>query len=424
VPEVSVVVASYRWPEALCLSLGSALEQTVENIEVLVVEDGDDTASREVVRETADERVRWSSLRPGSGSQAGPNQRARDLARAPIVAYLGHDDIWDRRHLSGLLDVLTPDVDLAHAATCVIEEPSTVPAHASDPGVPAPEIIGGGVLRLAGLDPWTPETFVPPSSIAHRRSAPQIPPWPDPASTPWPVDYVLMREAVDLGVRIAATGEATVFKVASGLRPDSYRTRNVDPQRRILSALAADPDLGRHLVEYALARGATRHSGAPAPARPGEAADRNRRNRGLPPVFRPRQATWDPGSDLLGRGFHPPERDSGGTYAWIDARGRIAIRLDAPPGRDPLRLRVTIRHVAAPEQLDQLVVDLDGEQVDPEVLPSAEDCIRFGFSLGRPARGPVVEIGFTVPPIVPAEHDPASPDQRVLGVALSRVEVF
>ena len=39
-PRVTVVIASYRWPEALRLSLQTALDQTVREIEVIVVEDG------------------------------------------------------------------------------------------------------------------------------------------------------------------------------------------------------------------------------------------------------------------------------------------------------------------------------------------------------------------------------------------------
>ena len=222
-PRVSVVIASYRWPEALRLSLAGALAQTVDQIEVLVIEDGADEASRRLVRELGDPRVHWLRRLPGSGSQAGPNALGRRCAAAPVVAYLGQDDVWDERHLESLLAGFSPGIDVVHAVTLYLEEPSALPAHASVPAAPLPIELGGGSLRLAGLSPWGPECFVPPSSLAHRRDSRAIGDWPDPSTTGWPVDYAFLLACHARTPALPARGPPRSSSTQPGFAPTATR---------------------------------------------------------------------------------------------------------------------------------------------------------------------------------------------------------
>jgi glycosyltransferase involved in cell wall biosynthesis len=85
----------------------TALWQTYANLEVLVVGDGCTDDSEEIVASFADPRVRWHNLPANSGSQAGPNRAALELARGEFVAYLGHDDVWLPTHLAWLMDAVS-----------------------------------------------------------------------------------------------------------------------------------------------------------------------------------------------------------------------------------------------------------------------------------------------------------------------------
>jgi hypothetical protein len=422
-PHVSVVIASYRWPEALRLSLAGALSQTVEQIEVLVVEDGVDEASRGVVEEFGDPRVRWLRRVPGSGSQAGPNKLGRRCAIAPVVAYLGQDDVWDRRHLECLLAVFSPGIDVVHAVTLCLEEPSAVPAHQSVPAAPIPIELGGGTLRLAGLSPWRPEYFVPPSSLAHRRRSRCIGDWPDPSSTGWPVDYAFLLGCRARHARFASSRAPTVFKYAAGVRPDSYKRRDVTPQRAVTAQLRLEPGLGDRLLKLGLAAGIPGDDGAPRSARPGAIADHNRRMRGLPSRFGPPVTRWEASAEVAGRGWHPPERDELGAFAWTDARTRTTVRFDAPSARARVGVRLHVRHAVVPEQLSCLRVDVDAEEVALERHLVSGRHVMTAW-LERPARAEVVEVGLQTLGVVPAETVEGSVDRRVLGVAVERIELL
>ncbi|MEX0786573.1 MAG: glycosyltransferase family 2 protein [Dehalococcoidia bacterium] len=92
-PLASVVIPTYNRAQFIGRAVGSALGQTLQDIEVIVVDDGSRDATASVVREIDDGRVRYMKLdrRTGGG-------RARNVgiaaARAEWVAFLDSDDEW------------------------------------------------------------------------------------------------------------------------------------------------------------------------------------------------------------------------------------------------------------------------------------------------------------------------------------------
>jgi glycosyltransferase involved in cell wall biosynthesis len=114
-PLVSVVIPTYNWSAVLRYSIRTALWQTYSNLEVLVVGDCCTDDSEHVVGSFGDPRLRWHNLQENSGSQAGPNSAALDLARGDFIAYLGHDDVWLPTHLAWLMEgVAQTGSQLAH----------------------------------------------------------------------------------------------------------------------------------------------------------------------------------------------------------------------------------------------------------------------------------------------------------------------
>jgi hypothetical protein len=403
-PRVSVVIASYRWPEALRLSLESALAQTVEDLEVLVVEDGPDRSSRAVVRAAADRRAKWLSLPATTGSQARPNALGVARARAPVVAYLGHDDIWHPEHLAELLDVLGPGVDVAHAVTVML-------------GPGAPERVA-----LAGCATWTPAAFVPPSSVAHWRVSGRVGEWISPESSGLPIDYAFLVSAHDRGATFRSSEVPTVFKFPAAWRLDSYQTRDVGPQISLRRRLRADAGVGRRLVAEARAAGVPGEYRPPTPAAPGVIADYNRRFKGLPARFSPPLTCWTP-SQMRFPGWHPAESDERGPYAWTGPEDSALVRLD-PPGTGQLGVRLRIRHAVDHGQLDRLAVELDGTEVAlSRTLDPGGEIALTGW-LDRGPRAPVVEVRVRVPTMVPGGREPTAPDPRRLGVAVSEIRLL
>lgn len=104
----TVIVPTHDHGPTLRFALASALAQTVEDIEVLVIGDGVPDVTREIVGELSreDERVRFFD-RP-KGPRHGELYRHEVLgeARGEIVCYLCDDDLWLPEHVEAVREGL------------------------------------------------------------------------------------------------------------------------------------------------------------------------------------------------------------------------------------------------------------------------------------------------------------------------------
>ena len=114
-PRISVLMPTYDHAAFVWRAIESLLAQTLADWELLIVDDGspDDTRAA-VACYLNDPRVRYRRLRHNVGLGAALN-RALDLARAPLVAYLPSDDVYYPEHLAELAACLErrPDAILA-----------------------------------------------------------------------------------------------------------------------------------------------------------------------------------------------------------------------------------------------------------------------------------------------------------------------
>jgi len=102
-PRVSVVIPTRLRPALVPRAVRSALAQALTDIEVVVVIDGPDPDTREVLAAIADPRLRIVELERSGGAPAARNVGV-DHARAAWTALLDDDDEWlpepgPRRHL-------------------------------------------------------------------------------------------------------------------------------------------------------------------------------------------------------------------------------------------------------------------------------------------------------------------------------------
>ena len=79
-PRVTVVMATYNWATVLPYSIGSVLDQTFTDFELLVIGDGCTDESGEVVAAIGDPRVQWHNLDTNTGHQTGPNNEGIELS--------------------------------------------------------------------------------------------------------------------------------------------------------------------------------------------------------------------------------------------------------------------------------------------------------------------------------------------------------
>jgi glycosyltransferase involved in cell wall biosynthesis len=101
-PLVSVVIPTWNRPQLVVRAVRSALRQTLEAIEVIVVVDGPDDVTVPVLREINDSRVKIKALPlnlgPGEARNAGVGE-----AKSRWVAFLDDDDEWFPQKLEAQL---------------------------------------------------------------------------------------------------------------------------------------------------------------------------------------------------------------------------------------------------------------------------------------------------------------------------------
>ena len=96
-PDFSIVVPLYNKVAEISRCLRSALGQTYENFELIVIDDGSTDGGDEVVRSFQDQRLRF--LQQANQGLAETRNNGTRAAKSPIVAFLDADDEWLPTHL-------------------------------------------------------------------------------------------------------------------------------------------------------------------------------------------------------------------------------------------------------------------------------------------------------------------------------------
>lgn len=370
-PEVSVIVATYNWADALRCSLASILAQTMGDFEVLIVGDACTDESAAVVESFGDQRLHWFNLPANSGSQSIPNNYGLERARAPNIAYLGHDDLWWPTHLEQGLALLTPDGPADVVAAAAISY--------------GPE--GSGVRAITGLFPeggFTPRYFFPPSSMLHRRAlCDQIGLWRAIEETNLPVDMDFLVRCYEAGARFASTNDLTVAKLNAAWRRDAYRRRSAVEQALMLAQMRDGGEAYRRAQLIDLARSVIENRFAPTEIDPlaSTRAEEHpqqawRRYKGALPRQACSVAVEASGlrfvvdEPFAGFEWHPPEaHERHGQIRWTGPSRRSSVPL---PVRivAPTRLTVHVTHLIENTTLDEARLSLNGHEHQATLLPT------------------------------------------------------
>ena len=100
VPLVSVIMPAYNAAPFIEEAISSVVNQTITDWELIVIDDGSNDATREIIAKSGerDDRIRVVMNEENMGV-ARTRNRGIDLAKGKYIAFLDSDDIWVREKL-------------------------------------------------------------------------------------------------------------------------------------------------------------------------------------------------------------------------------------------------------------------------------------------------------------------------------------
>lgn len=119
-PLVSVVIPTYNRIDTLPAAIHSVLNQTYENLELIVMDDGSEDGTEEYVKSISDKRVRYKRSDINLGPSAARNLGAR-VARGEFLAFQDSDDEWMPDKLEKQMELMMESKELS-LVYCVFEK--------------------------------------------------------------------------------------------------------------------------------------------------------------------------------------------------------------------------------------------------------------------------------------------------------------
>lgn len=219
-------MAAFNAEKFIQYALQSALNQTYQNFELIVIGDCCTDNTEQVVKSFNDPRVHWHNLPQNIGSQGIPNKEGLCRARGDYIAYLSHDDLWFPWHLETSLQYLTEhNYDWIHSAGFGLLPENQI------------EYIGA---VPAGLNYQS--FFIGPSSWFHRRGiVEQSGNWRHHNQSLSYIDQDLQIRIAKNGFSQGANSEPSIIKFYAPLWKTLSKDLQIFPQESSYKQLETNP---------------------------------------------------------------------------------------------------------------------------------------------------------------------------------------
>ena len=156
-PTVSVVIATYNRAHLIARAIGSVLDQTYTDFEVIVVDDASTDDTEQVVKEFRDSRVLYARHHENKGGGSARNTGI-GLAQGEYVAFLDSDDEWlpnKLRHQVEVLGAMDDSVGLLYSGFVRVYPDGHVrearePTEGSCVGIPSRWLVKSAALDAVG----------------------------------------------------------------------------------------------------------------------------------------------------------------------------------------------------------------------------------------------------------------------------------
>ena len=104
-PKVSVIVPTYNRAHFIKKAINTVLEQTYQDFEIIVVDDGSKDETEDVVKSIKDDRIRFIKHDKNRGSSVARNTGIKN-AKGEYIAFLDSDVTWLKEKLEKQIKIL------------------------------------------------------------------------------------------------------------------------------------------------------------------------------------------------------------------------------------------------------------------------------------------------------------------------------
>lgn len=205
-PLVSFIVLSYNYESYIGIALRSILDQSVQDFEIVVVDDASSDRSCEVVRAFGDPRIRLHVNEANMGGAWSYN-RAVALARGAFLVNLDADDWIDPRKTAAQLEAMAREPSVDILGTHVVFVGADGSEH---PRARELEAYTNQPHDFNLVDTWVVQNALCRSSTMIRRAAHERIGLDEPSMVRAP-DYELWTRALRLGCRFGLLSERLTY---------------------------------------------------------------------------------------------------------------------------------------------------------------------------------------------------------------------
>lgn len=138
-PKISVIIPTYNGGRYIGKTIESALNQTFQDIEVIIVDDGSTENLNPILRPYIG-KIKYVYIR-NQGPAAARNIGIK-LSRGDFIALLDHDDVWAPNYLQQMMDILenNPTCSLVYSYPKLIDSEDQIINHKSPSYFPSGKV--------------------------------------------------------------------------------------------------------------------------------------------------------------------------------------------------------------------------------------------------------------------------------------------
>ena len=135
-PTISIIIPTFNRADCIGAAISSVLNQTFQDFEIFVVDDGSNDNTQEVVCGFNDSRIKYQRQKKNTGCAGSRNIAVRNSS-AKYIAFLDDDDEWLPEKLqrqASFLETSSPEVGGVHTGCFLVEKDSGRMKATSDGG--------------------------------------------------------------------------------------------------------------------------------------------------------------------------------------------------------------------------------------------------------------------------------------------------